>query len=144
MKGGSGIEDDDSIVAEINMIPLIDVSLVLLIIFMVLTPVLVRSQIKVDLPSSSTSKPSPDDPLRFDIKVDKSGAVFLGDQPMSVGDLSGELIRRAGGQEDAVVVVSADKTVVFETVVHVMDEVKKAGLTKIGIGVVPERGSAQK
>lgn len=139
MKGGSSHEGDDDIVAEINMIPLIDVSLVLLIIFMVLTPVLVRSQIKVDLPSSTSAKPSQDDPLRFDVKVDKGGAVYLDEQVIDPATLGSELTRRVSGREDAVVVLQADRTIMFDNVVHVMDEIKKAGITQIGIGVVPER-----
>lgn len=128
--------DESGIVAEINMIPLIDVSLVLLIIFMVLTPVLVRSQINVNLPTASASSTSDQD-NRVDVEVRKNGSMFLDGQPATAEQLGQELLRRQQGQPGMTVVVSADRDVIFDRVVTVMDEVKKAGVTKLGVSVRP-------
>ncbi len=127
--------DDEGIVAEINMIPLIDVSLVLLIIFMVLTPVLVRSQIKVNLPTASTQPAQKDEPDQLEVEVDAQGNIFLSSMQTSPERLLEELSQRAQANPDVQVVISADKTVTFEHVVTVMDDAKRAGITKVGVAV---------
>jgi biopolymer transport protein ExbD len=130
--------DDSGIVAEINMIPLIDVSLVLLIIFMVMTPVLVRSQINVNLPTA-TGSASSDHTARVDVEVRKDGAVYVEGQPASAEQLGKDMAGRVKVEPDVTVVISADRAVVFDHVVKVMDAVKQAGVTKLGVSVSPVR-----
>lgn len=127
--------DDFGIQAEINMIPLIDVALVLLIIFMVMTPLLVRSQIEVNLPKASASKNKPEDASRIEVAVDKNGTTYLESQPVTMEQLGREMNLRVTGDPDVSVIVSADKEVIFDRVVSVMDEAKKAGVVHIGVAV---------
>lgn len=130
--------DDTGIVAEINMIPLIDVSLVLLIIFMVMTPVLVRSQINVNLPTASASASS-DSANRVDVEVRKDGSIYIEGQPASAEQVGKDMAQRAKLEPDLTVVISADRAVLFDYVVKVMDAVKQAGVTKLGVSVSPLR-----
>ena len=125
---------------EINMVPFIDVMLVLLIIFMVTAPLITPSMINV--PKIGRGDKQPDKPIFVEIQMDeriqirlKSGAV-----PSSLDDLVQDLIKREPGvtadRANAVpVVISADKSLKYETVVQVMDKLQKAGVTRIGLSV---------
>lgn len=125
------------IIAEINMIPLIDVSLILLIIFMVITPFLVQSQIQVNLPKASTgTKGGHDDVLK--VQLAASGAMTVDGRKVKFRDLSRELTLRLGKSRGKTVLVEADKSVPVERVVTVFDAAKKLGAGKIGIAVKPQ------
>lgn len=125
------------IIAEINMIPLIDVSLIILIIFMVITPFLVQSQIQVNLPKASTGiKGGEENVLKVQLAADGSTAVD--GKPVKFQLLEKELILRFGKSYKKTVLVEADKSVPVERVVAVFDTAKKLGAGKIGIAVKPE------
>ena len=132
MKGVQS-EDDFGIVAEINMIPLIDVSLVLLIIFMVMTPILVQSQIKLKLPvAGNVDKASDATPMR--ITVTANGGIFVDDKPVADGDLT-ELIRQRVTDPEGGVVVEGDTASDLGIAVKVFDAARDAGVSKIGVAV---------
>jgi biopolymer transport protein ExbD len=136
MKSEQG-DNEFGILAEINMIPLIDVALVLLIIFMVLTPILVRSQIQVNLPGAKTTSPTPQEkPLN--VQVSKEGQIYVGGEVVAVAGLEAALRGQIPSPGDATVVIEADKLVPFEHVVRVMDAVKKIGVVKMGVAVKQE------
>jgi biopolymer transport protein ExbD len=120
-------------VVEINMIPLIDVSLVLLIIFMVMTPFLVQQQIKVNLPHSSTSTEGPDRPII--ISMQRQGELSLNGHPVAASALEGELKPLLGENNDRAVVIQADRETPLEKVVAVMDVAKRLQVGKLGIAV---------
>jgi biopolymer transport protein ExbD len=125
------------IIAEINMIPLIDVSLILLIIFMVITPFLVQSQIQVNLPKASTGvKGGEENVLKVQLAAD--GAMTLDGRRVRFQNLDKELRLRLGQSHQKTVLVEADKTVPVERVVAVFDAARKLGAGKIGIAVKPE------
>ena len=126
------------IMAEINMTPLIDVALVLLIIFMVMTPYLVKSQLKIDLPKVKSAESDSSKELQLEIQVDKTGALALEGQPIILADLEATLRRRLTDPENQPVVIQADKEVAFEHVVGIMDVAKRIGALKIGVSVKPE------
>lgn len=124
------------LVAEINMIPLIDVSLVLLIIFMVLTPVLVRSQIAVNLPQAETAEvPSTTESVIL-VQIDRSGAVTIDGQPVAAADLQVAFEAVLQGRSDLQVVLQADRDVAFQYVVGVMDAAKKGGASRMGVAAL--------
>jgi biopolymer transport protein ExbD len=125
------------IIAEINMIPLIDVSLILLIIFMVITPFLVQSQIQVNLPKASTGVKGGDEDL-LKVQLAADGAMTLDGRRVKFGNLDKELRLRLGKSHKKTVLVEADKTVPVERVVAVFDAARKLGAGKIGIAVKPE------
>ncbi len=119
------------------MIPLIDVSLILLIIFMVITPFLVQSQLQVSLPKASTGvKGGAEDVLKVQLAADGSAAVD--GRPVNFQRLEKELVLRFARSYNKTVLVEADKTVPVERVVAVLDIAKRLGAGKVGIAVKPQ------
>ena len=128
------------LIADINMIPLIDVSLILLIIFMVITPFLVQSQIQVNLPRASSDITTADEnALKVQLAAD--GSVMVSGRPVKLQRLEKELILRLSKSYRKTVLVEADKTVAVEKVVFVLDLAKKLGAGKIGIAVKHENAN---
>ncbi|MDA8130876.1 MAG: biopolymer transporter ExbD [Elusimicrobia bacterium] len=125
------------IIAEINMIPLIDVSLILLIIFMVITPFLVQSQILVTLPKASTGTKGGDENV-LKVQLAADGAMTVDGRRVKFSGLEKELRLRFGKSYKKTVLVEADKAVPVERVVAVFDAAKKLGAGKIGIAVKAE------
>lgn len=125
------------IIAEINMIPLIDVSLIILIIFMVITPFLVQSQIQVNLPKAATGVKGGDENV-LKVQLAADGSMAVDGKPVKFQLLEKELILRFGKSYKKTVLVEADKSVPVERVVAVFDAAKKLGAGKIGIAVKPE------
>ena len=126
----------EGVFAEINMIPLIDVALILLIIFMVMTPVLVQSQLTVKLPKSSEGTP-----LRtsdaVEVTIDKKGRIAVNGRRIKRSKLANELTLQLARASRKTVLVQADKSVSIQTVVEVLDVAKKLGVGRLGIGVTP-------
>ena len=126
--------------AEINMVPFIDVMLVLLIIFMVSAPLLPTGV--VDLPSMGKAQKAPDkvievvlesdDRLKLMIDRKSSGEMGLADLAPRIRD---EQERTAGGPQGAPVIISARKDVRYDSVVRVMDALQKAGVVRVGLSV---------
>ena len=126
------------LMGEINMVPFIDITLILLIIFMVMTPFIVQSQLNVDLPSaSSVNKISEDNVIR--IEISKDGKIFVMDKQVPLQSLTEELTLRLGRASEKTILVQADKAVPIEKVVAVFDIAKKLGAAKLGIGVLEKR-----
>ena len=124
-----------TVIAEINMVPFIDITLILLIIFMVMSPMLVQMQMNVDLPKSNAiNTTAEDDVIR--IEVQKDGKIMLDNRAYTVNNLEQELILRLGKANQKTILVEADKTVPIQTVVDVFDIAKKLGAAKLGIGVL--------
>lgn len=124
-----------TVMAEINMVPFIDITLILLIIFMVMSPLLVQMQLSVDLPKAKAiNTTAEDDVIR--IEVLKSGAILLADKKISPATLERELVLRMGKANKKTILVQADKEVPIQTVVDVFDTAKKLGAAKLGIGVL--------
>lgn len=124
------------IIADINMIPLIDVSLILLIIFMVITPFLVQSQIQVNLPKASAAAGGKDENV-ITVQLAANGSMTVEGRLVSAGKLERELMLRLSKSYNKTVLVQADKTVSIDRVVTVLDAAKKLGAGKVGIGVSP-------
>ena len=130
------------IIAEINMIPFIDVALVLLIIFMVMTPFLVKSQLKVNLPKAESADQAADEKDMIDVQVDKDGAISVNGQTVAPDTVEAVLRNVLLDVENQPVVIHADREVPFQAVVTVMDAAKKIGVAKLGVGVKQEASSA--
>lgn len=125
-------------IAEMNMIPLIDISLILLIIFMVITPALVQSQIKVSLPAASNvSKGTDNDVVKVQLSI--KGETAVNGKKINADNLEKELIMRFAKAGDKTLLVEADKDVSVQRVVTVLDTAKKLGAGKIGIAVTPQK-----
>jgi biopolymer transport protein ExbD len=120
-------------VVEINMIPLIDVSLVLLIIFMVMSPLLVQQQIKINLPHATTGAEAPDRPVI--ITVQGEGELSLNGRPVAATALESELRPLIERDKDKPVVIQADRNTPLQRVVSVMDIAKRLEVARLGISV---------
>ncbi len=119
--------------AEINVTPMVDVMLVLLIIFMITAPLLV-SGVKVNLPDSrAKGLDQARKPVQLSIAAD--GKLFLGDQPVSQDGLPDRLadIAASGGDEPPQVYLRADKKLDYGLVMQVMGELNRAGLNKVAL-----------
>lgn len=123
------------VMAEINMVPFIDITLILLIIFMVMSPMLVQMQLNVDLPKSNAINTQADDDV-IRIEIQKNGAIRVLNKTVTVKTLERELILRLGKANKKTILVEADKEVPIQQVVDVFDIAKKLGAAKLGIGVL--------
>ncbi|HJD19671.1 MAG TPA: biopolymer transporter ExbD [Candidatus Avelusimicrobium excrementipullorum] len=124
-----------TVMAEINMVPFIDITLILLIIFMVMSPMLVQMQMNVDLPkSNAVNTTAEDDVIR--IEVQKNGVIRIENRTYTTANLERELVLRMGKANKKTILVEADKDVPIQTVVDVFDVAKKLGAAKLGIGVL--------
>jgi len=120
--------------AEINITPLVDVVLVLLIIFMISVPVL-QSGIEVSVPKTRTVREITEQ--RLVVTIDRDQRVFLGDQPVNIHDLAQKLRRPGADDAKKVIYLRADERVPFGAFASVMDAVKQAGITNISIVTQP-------
>lgn len=124
--------------AEINVIPLIDVALVLLLIFMIVTPFLVKSQIKINLPESAATDGKLSKTDNIEVQVREDGAIFVAGSLVKPGDVEAELKRLLPSPGTQPVVVEADRNVAFRHVVTVLDAAKRIGATRLGVCVKEE------
>ena len=115
--------------SEINVTPLVDVMLVLLIIFMVTAPML-QTGVDLELPQAEAA-PVPEDQGKLILSLDKKGAVFLGETPVKWEDLETKLSSNAKVQADKELYIEADKNLPYGLVIQVMATARKAGVAKI-------------
>ncbi len=121
--------------SDINVTPLVDVMLVLLIIFMVTAPMMMQG-VNVSLPKT-TSKPLPAEKEHLIITVDRSHQVYINDYKVELEALQTKLKKIYEGRPDEKVYFRADKGVPYGIVVRVMSEVKNAGVEKLGMVTEP-------
>jgi len=125
-----------SMLGEINVTPLVDVVLVLLLIFMVTAPMMSRG-IDVSLPVANQPQIPQEDRLTVSIRAD--GRVFVGDRPVNIALLEDEVRARTSGTPDAVVYLRADESLRYGSVIEVVDLIKRAGVDRIGfVYALPE------
>ena len=123
------------LMSEINVTPLVDVMLVLLVIFMLTAPLL-ASSIKLELPRTSAAKAT-QAPQFVTLVVDKTGVIFVNDQPVTLGALQASLLQTAAQNPDTEVQLRADTAVPYGRVVAVMGAAQNAGLMRIGFVAEP-------
>jgi biopolymer transport protein TolR len=135
MAGGvrSGGQDEMPTISEINVTPFVDVVLVLLVIFMVTAPMLVREQMNVNLPKANTGEKSASKSVA--IVVDKNGEIRIQDRVVTLDALADEIKRLIAESPEAQAVISADQEAKHGDVVKVMDVLKSAGLNRFAIQI---------
>ena len=122
--------------AEINITPMVDVMLVLLIIFMVSAPLITTGV--VDLPSMGKAKQRPPSVIEIIVGIDEHLRIRIDKadpEPTTVAALAARVNELQGGRADVPVVIAADKAVRYESVVKVMDTLQKAGVQRVGLAV---------
>ena len=122
-------------ISEINMVPFIDVMLVLLIIFMVTAPMITPSM--VDLPSVGKAAKQPDQVVQVVIQKDERLELVSNGKTDSatLGNVAASVKRLVGDGTNTAVVISADRSVKYEVVVKVMDSLQRAGIARVGLSV---------
>ena len=121
--------------AEINMVPLIDVMLVLLVIFIITAPLFTHA-VKLDLPAAQ-SAPAPEKPETVTLSIDPAGAIFWNDAPVSQADLPARMAAAAQKQPQPELQLRADKATRYEVIAQVMAAAQSNGLTKLGFVTEP-------
>jgi len=121
--------------SEINVTPLVDVMLVLLIIFMVTAP-MIQQGVEVDLPNTETVEISSDDGKSI-VSIDKEGKIFLGETEIAINNLEEKIKFNAKIQKEKQVYLYADQSLKYEIVVRVMAVLKKAGVENMGMVTEP-------
>ena len=138
---GSDQRPGGSALSEINVTPFVDVVLVLLIIFLITAPMMLRG-IDVKIPKTETKNVGPEE--RLMLTVTKERGIYLDDQPITLARLERVLAGLRQRNPKAAVFLRADEGVAYGVVVKVMDAVKKAGIERLGMVTEPllpgERG----
>lgn len=117
---------------EINITPFTDVVLVLLIIFMIATPFIYQSSMKVQLPQASKSEETSRDVI---ININAQGQVFLEDTKVDLESLKYKLTAMVRSKPDTSVIINGDKNVRYDSVVQVMDVLTRSGVKNPGLGI---------
>lgn len=121
--------------SDINMTPLIDVMLVLLVIFMITAP-LMTSSLKLDLPKTDAAQPS-DTPQFIAVALDREGRYFYGDEAVAAGTFADRVAAAAKRNPQTEVQLRADRGVPYGRVAELIGIVQKAGLSRIGFVTEP-------
>jgi biopolymer transport protein TolR len=123
-----------SSLAEINVTPLVDVVLVLLIIFMVTAPMMQRG-VDVQLPRAESA--TGQEEQRLIVTIDRANRIYLNESSMALSELEQHLGTVASGYKDPFVYLRADQSVPYGRVMAVMDRIKKAGIERVGLVTEP-------
>ena len=121
--------------SEINVTPLVDVMLVLVVIYIITAPLLARS-IRLDLPGTDAARPN-DAPRFVTVALDAQGKLFLNDRAVTAAELADQLAASGRRNPDTEVQMRADQTVPYGRIVEVMGAAQKAGLNRIGFVAEP-------
>jgi biopolymer transport protein TolR len=130
-QGGLDEDGDLAPLAEINVTPFVDVTLVLLIIFMVTAPLLLAG-VPVDMPETKAARQNPPQkPLVVTLSADV--AVYIRDERIARDELAPRLAALLGGEGDSVVYIKADKSIPYGAVMEMLGDISAAGFTKISL-----------
>ena len=139
----SSLQDDEGSITGINVTPLVDITLVMLIIFMVTAKIIVSQSMPLDLPKAASGQQVQ---MVFSLQLRASGEATVDSKRVANDEAILALAREARARSDDVrAVIQADQTVTHGRVIHVLDLLKQAGVGKIAFGVAPveaEKGAA--
>ncbi len=134
MAGGANIDDDD-IISGINVTPLVDIMLVLLIIFMLTANIINNPAIQVDLPKAATGEGT--EPTMLALTLTEDGGIFLNGEPTSRPDLIQYLPEVAKSDDQAQALIAADKAVPHGKVIEIIDLVRQMGIYRFALNIDP-------
>ena len=131
----SSQQDDEGLISGINVTPLVDITLVLLIIFMVTAKIIVSQSLPLDLPKAASGQ---NVQQIFSIQLRTTGEASVDSKKVASDDAILALAREARAKNDELrAVIQADQSVTHGRVIHVLDLLKQAGVAKIAFGVTP-------
>lgn len=136
MAFGGGLNDQEDVMSEINVTPLVDVMLVLLVIFILTVPVLTHS-VKVDLPQTQKLNTA-SDPKSISISVASDGSVYWNGKRIDNAQLETALAEAALEEEQPEIRLYGDRRVAYEEVVKIMAAAQRAGIEKLGFVTQPQ------
>jgi len=134
--GGGGVKSD------INVTPLVDVMLVLLIIMMIVAPLL-QQGVSVKLPTASNTTEKPDTQGQTVLAIDSNKRLYLNTVPVQTGDLRRKVEEVLEGKKDRIVIIKADVDVEYSAVMDAMDELRATGIEDMGLITDPRRTGQQ-
>ncbi len=139
---GAGARRGYRPMSEINVTPMVDVMLVLLVVFMVTAPLLTAG-VPVDLPKTHAAQlTGQDEPLV--VSIDSKGAVYLQDHPIELAQLGPRLAAITQNRKDARIFVRGDKAIAYGRIMEVMGAVNQAGFAKVSlVAEIPGEGAAK-
>ena len=126
--------DQDEPIAEINVVPLVDIILVVLIIFMVTAPLVLKPSIDVNLPQASTSSEKTET-KSIEVVVGKTGELFLDGKSVDLEQLKVAVSDQAKNSPESSVVLTADKDVTLDGLTKIIDAIKGSGVKKVGFSI---------
>lgn len=131
---GSAQTNDGSSIVEINVIPLVDIILVVLIIFMVAAPLVMKPKVDINLPKASSAKADKDKaPMR--VVLGKSGELFVNNKAVTMDGLIDESKKQAALNPETSALLVADKDVTLQMVTDLVDAIKTGGLKKVAFSI---------
>ena len=133
MAGFAETQDEDDVIAQINIIPFVDIALVLLVIFMLTANLIARATIDVELPTAANAGEAVD--ATVNVVITAAGALFLDGKPIDGDALRSELQARVQTDPKLHAVIAADKAVRYERVVRVIDVLKSVGVTAFALNI---------
>lgn len=133
MAGGFQNQQDEEPIAAINIVPLVDIILVVLIIFMVTAPLVLKPVIDVNLPKASSGEDSPPAPLN--IAIGRDGQLAINGQTATMDQLAATAAQAVADKPDTAAILQADKTVTLETLTAIIDIIKTAGVKKVAFSI---------
>jgi biopolymer transport protein TolR len=128
------LRQTSSSLSEINVVPFVDIMLVLLVIFMITAPI-IQSGIEVDVPKTKTVREISEE--RLVITIDRAQRVYIGDRPVNIHDLGPQVRARTPDPEHSAVYLRCDETVPFGSLAAVVDALKQNGITNISLVTEP-------
>lgn len=139
MAGGAS-EDQDEMITQINVVPLVDIILVLLIIFMLTANIINNPAIEVDLPEAATGE-SPQEPTTVALTLTEGGEVFINGKSIAPDALAERLAATVEDDPEAQAIIAADQSVSHGEVIWLIDLVRQQGIFKFALNVDPSVAS---
>lgn len=130
---GASNQNDDEPIAAINVVPLVDVILVVLIIFMVTAPLVLKPVIDINLPKSSSGDEAPAAPLN--VALSANGQLMVNGEASTTEQLALIATKTASEKPDTAAILQADKSVTLESLTAIIDVIKSAGIKKVAFSI---------
>ena len=124
---------DDEPIAAINVVPLVDIILVVLIIFMVTAPLVLKPTIDINLPKASSGDESPPTPLN--VTVSRDGSIQLNGTNATLEEVTAYASKMAQEKPETAAILAADKAVTLERLTEVIDVIKTAGIKRVAFSI---------